>query len=293
MSTKKTKTGRTSTTSRTAAARGATPATIVGVEDAERVAVRIAEGARTREVAARVAMIAGYVPTVGDRVLVSGDGELWVIGVIKGTVAPAVSGRINLPDGGSIDVAGDAVELRDPAGRLLVRYADGCADIAAPSGDLVLGAPGGRIVLRSGLDVSIEAARDVVHRAGRSVELGVGDASAPPQIAITPRSVEVRSERVGVEAEVGRATVGEVSTIARAIVTRTATLAITAERYELSATRLVEKARDAFRDVTDLAQSRMGRVRTIVAGAYTQRAQRTVIVSKDDTSIDGRKIHLG
>lgn len=293
MTTKKTKTSRASTTQRATVVRGATPATIVAVEGAERVSVRLADGGRTREVAARVVRMAGYSPTVGDRVLVSGDGELWVIGVIKATAEPALLDRIVLPDGGSIEVAGAAVELRDPAGRLLVRYADGCAEIAAPSGDLVLGAPCGRVVLRSGLDVSIEAARDVVHRAGRSVELQVGDGDATPQIAITPRSVEVRSERVGVEAESGRAKFGELSTVARAIATKTATLAITAERYELSATRLVEKARDAFRDVTDLAQSRIGRVRTIVAGAYTQRAQRTVIVSKDDTSIDGRKIHLG
>jgi phage baseplate assembly protein gpV len=291
MSTKKTRPSHTHGPRSAVHLGGATPATIVALED-DRASVRLAAGPSTREVSARLALIAGWVPTLGDRVLVSGDAdEIWVIGVIKAASPPAVTGAMTLPDGGSIALDGTAVELRDAAGRLLVRYADGSAEIAAPTGDLVLDAPSGRVVLRSGLDVSVEAARDVVHRAGRSMALGV--ATAEPAIAISPRSVDVRSERVSVAAKQSEARVDEVTTVARAIATRTSTLAITAERYELSATKLVEKARDAFRDVTDLAQSRIGRVRTIVAGAYSQRAQRTVIVSKDDTSIDGRKIHLG
>ena len=40
-----------------------------------------------------------------------------------------------------------------------VRYAQGAAEIAAAEGDLRLSAPNGRVVLSSGLDVSIEASR--------------------------------------------------------------------------------------------------------------------------------------
>ncbi len=299
--TKQAKTTRT-TTQRSAkprpGPRGATPATIVEVVEADRVALRFAEGDRTREDHARVALIAGYAPTAGDRVLVAGQvgeagSELFVIGVIKAARPPVVAGTMQLPDGGTIEVGEGGVELRDRTGRLLVRYADGAAEIAAPSGDLVLGAPGGRVVLRSGTDVAIEAARDVVHGAGRSLEMRVGVGDAAARIAMDPRTVDVRSERVTVEAKSSHATVDEVTTVARAIATRAATIAVSAERYELSATKLVEKARDAFRDVTDLAQSRIGRVRTLVAGAYSQKARRTVIASTDDTSIDGRKIHLG
>src|SRR5688572_8161117 len=41
-------------------------------------------------------------------------------------------------------------------------------------------------------------------------------------------------------------------------------IALSATKYELVATRLVEKTRDAFRDVADLAQTRVGRARTLV-----------------------------
>ena len=57
--------------------------------------------------------------------------------------------------------------------------------------------------------------------------------------------------------------------------------------------RLIERARDAFRDVSELSQSRLGRVRTIVREGYSLTSQRTTMVSKDDTSIDGKRILLG
>lgn len=294
MSKQATTRSRETTTSKRGGSRGATPATLVAVESVDRVSLRFADGERTRELGARVAVLPGYVPTVGDRVLVSGDDrDLFVIGILKATAPPTVTGAMTLPDGGTIALEGEGVVLRDPAGRIMVRYVEGHAEIAAPSGDLVLGAPGGRVVLRSGTDVAIEAGRDVVHGAARSLEMRVGAGEAPSRIKMDPRTVGVQGDRLTVEAKTSHAAVDEVTTVARAIATKASTIALTAERYELSATKLVEKARDAFRDVTDLAQSRLGRVRTIVAGAYSQKAQRTVIKSTDDTSIDGRKIHLG
>ena len=160
--------------------------------------------------------------------------------------------RLVLADGAVATIERGALELRDEGGRLLVRYIDGCAEIAAPSGDLVLSSPNGRVVLRSGVDVEIDATRDVVQRAGR-----------------------------------------DVTTVARSIASRAEHIALSAEKYELVASRLFEKTRDAFRDVTDLAQTRVGRARTIVSSLFTLQARRTVMTSKEETSIDGRKILLG
>ena len=276
-----------------AAVHAATPATLVALEDDGRVAVRVAAAEHTRAATARLAQIAGYVASVGDRVLVAGaEDDLHVIAVLRAASPLVLRGAMALPGGGSVEATEGAVELRDPAGRLLVRYAEGKAEVAAPSGDLVLSAPAGRVVLRSGLDVEIEAARDVVHRAGRSVAVAAG-AGAEPQLRVEPREVAVAAERVTAEAKEARLVGGEVTTIARAVSTTAQSFALATDAYELVAGRLVEKTRDAFRDVADLAQSRIGRLRTIVAGISTQRARRTVIVSTDDTSIDGRKIHLG
>lgn len=198
---------------------------------------------------------------------------------------------LELDDGSVATVEGAALELRDPEGRLLVRYVDGTAEIAAPSGDLVLSAPKGRVVMRSALDVEVEAARDVVHRAGRDVQLAAG--RAEPQVHIEPRTTSVSGERLRVDAKQAEVTAGTVTTVARAIATTADHVAIAAEKYELTAARLFEKSKDTFREVADLAQTRAGRVRTVVASLFSLHARRTVVASKEDTSIDGRKILLG
>lgn len=288
-----------------AAAHAATAATIVAIDEGPdaRVTVRVAQPSvdpstpATRAMVARVASIPGYLPTVGDRVLVAGTSdELYVIGVLRAAALPVLTGKATLPDGGSVTVADGAMELRDPEGRLLVRYAAGAAEIAAPAGDLVLSAPAGRVVLRSGLDVALEATRDVVQRAGRAVELSARVASepdAPPQLRLDPRTVTTTSDRVVTSARQVHTEAKEVTTRGKLVSTTADAFAVATGRYELSATTLVEKARDAYRDVSDLAQSRIGRVRMIVAGVYAQRARRTVIKSEADTSIDGRKVLLG
>lgn len=157
------------------------------------------------------------------------------------TLAPS----LELRDGAVASLVDGGLELRDRGGRLLVRYCDGNAEIAAPSGDLVLSSPTGRVVVRSALDVQVEAGRDLVQRAGRTVELSAG------------------------------------------------AIALTAQKYELAATRIFEKSRDTFRSVADLCDTRVGRARTLVSTLFTLKAQRTVMASKEETSIDGRKILLG
>jgi hypothetical protein len=98
---------------------------------------------------------------------------------------------------------------------------------------------------------------------------------------------------VRVETTDGELVAGTLSTVARKVATKAESIALTAEKYELAATRLVEKSRDAFRDVVDLAQTRVGRARTVVESIFSLSSRRSVLTSKEDTSIDGRKILLG
>jgi hypothetical protein len=206
------------------------------------------------------------------------------------------SGRavvIPLADGASAHVAEGALELRDEAGRLLIRYDRGSAEIASPSGDLKLSAPSGRVVIQSGTDVSIEAARDVAHRAGRRMDIAAGRPGATPQLRIDPRHTQVTTEALDVSARKSRLATEHATFLARTIVTTASSIATTAERYELSAARLVEKARDAFRTVRGLAETRVGRARTLVEGQYSLHSDRTVMISKQETSLDGEKILLG
>lgn len=197
-----------------------------------------------------------------------------------------------LTSGGSVAIAGDTVVIRDPEGRILIRYGNGSAEIAVPAGDLTLSAPRGRVVLQSGLDVCVEAARDVVNRAGRRVDLAAGPAAAP-QVRIEPNATTVKATRVSVEAGQARLVSAKIAVIAGHIASTADEIAQNVGRYELTANRLIERTQSSFRDVKDLAQSRIGRVRTVVSDVYAVYSRRSVLVSKEETSIDGSKVLLG
>jgi hypothetical protein len=244
----------------------------------------------SRSRTATLSRIAGYRASVGDRVIVAGDdAALYVIAVVDAALPLALP----LPDGGAAELRGEALEIRDPAGRLRVRYAAGEAEITSPEGDLTLAAPNGRVVLKGGVDVAIEAARDVTHSAGRRVDLQAGGGEDGPQVRVEPHAVAVKADRLSTHSRHGTFVAGQVTVIARAIETTAREIATNADRVELDATRLIEKTRDVFRDAVDLAQTRAGRVRTIVKDVYSTHARRTVVVSEEDTTIDGAKVLLG
>jgi hypothetical protein len=187
-------------------------------------------------------------------------------------VANANAGKaISLPDGGSVRVAGEVVEIRDPEGRLRIRYSGGSAEIVAPAGDLTLAAPEGKVTVRSGRDIELEA----------------------PRLRASTTTTEIEAERLEVKADESRMVAGQATLVARRVATTASVLVQNVERFELTATRLVEKTRDAFRDASDLAQTRVGRARTIVKDLYALYSRRTAMASSDDTSIDGSKILLG
>lgn len=200
---------------------------------------------------------------------------------------------LRLPKGESVTLENGGIALRDAEGRVLVRYADGVAEVVSPKGDLILAAPAGRVVLRSGLDVEIEAARDVVQHASRKVSISAGADRGRPAVAVEGDRVSVSTHTLEAQAVESRLVTGKATVIAQHIATLAKHAATTVDRWELRATRMVHAARDAFVDVTDLAQSRLGRARVLVKGAYTLRARRAMVASKEETKVDGKKVLLG
>lgn len=201
----------------------------------------------------------------------------------------AAGAVLDLADGSRATIVDRALELRDAEGRLLVRYCDGEAEIAAPTGDLRLSAPAGRVVLESATDVELRAARDVVIQPGRRSRIEHGDT----RIDVDEKGLHANAPRLDVNAKKTRIATSEATIIAGRIATSAERLAVEVERYELTAQRIVERSRDTFREVSDLMQQKVGRMRTFVTGLHALYSKRTVMVSKKETSIDGKKILLG
>lgn len=200
----------------------------------------------------------------------------------KKQVAPRPSQRdaeivVPIEGGGSVSVQGKTALIRDEKGRILVRFSEGTALIAAPEGDLVLSAPRGKVVLQSAEEVAISA----------------GEGAKAPQLRVEPDAVTVESERLDVRSGAARLVAEQAAVLADRITTTATTLSHTVERFELSAGQIVERARDAFRDVSELSQMRAGRVRTIVKDLYSVYSKRTALQSTEETSVDGSKVLLG
>lgn len=205
-------------------------------------------------------------------------------------VALPQADRLELADGSTASLEDGALHVRDPHGALLLRFEDGHAEIRAPAGDLTLSAPG-RVVLRSGMDVCLEAARDIRHDAARRFSASAG--ASRPQLEIDGAATRVRGDRLEVDTPSADVKVGRASLIARRISVSASAVAQRVDRYELAANQLVETARDAYRDVSELFQQRVGRMRTIVEDVHSLNSRRNVMLSDDDTRIDGRRILLG
>jgi len=98
--------------------------------------------------------------------------------------------------------------------------------------------------------------------------------------------LSLRAPEVTVDAEQLTQRVGR-------LVTEADQIATSVQRWDLRAGKITERARDAFRDVKNLLQTRAGTVRTIARGGLSMFAARTHIRSKKDTAVDGERVLLG
>lgn len=265
--------------------RGVAEATVVAVHDG-RLEVRVQRADATERVVARLAHIAGYRPHEGDRVLISSDGERHFVTAV---LHPSEPLGLALEDGTRALLHDGGLELRDGDDRLLVRYADGTAQISAPR-DLELCAPNGQVRVAAGTDIDLSAARDIVTSAGRKLSF---DAADQQHLEMSPQRTHLNASRLHVDSKETRLATSQATVLARSISTTAERIATQVQRYELTATKLVEKSRDVFRTALGLVQHRIGRQKTIVTDTLSMRARRTVIVSKQDTSIDGERVLLG
>jgi hypothetical protein len=261
---------------------------------------RAGDGASREVVEARLARIAGYTASVGDRVMASfGESESYVIAVLH-AASPEQDGgsrrSLVLADGARVEADGAKLELRDADGHLLVRYEDGHAEIAAPAGDLRLSAPSGRVVISSALDVELASGRDVKVEAARRFEVASapragGGASA--SFSLDGKRAALRAPEIEVTSKGARFVAARAEVISRSIAVTAEHVAEKVTKIEIDAERVIERTKDTFREVEGLAQTCAGTMRSLVKDVFSLHSRRSVMKSSDDTSIDGSKVLLG
>lgn len=209
--------------------------------------------------------------------VVSAGDDTYVIGVL---------GR---PAGGPVQARNEKNEIifeYDPAlHRSRVVVPGGDLDILVPDGDLMLTSDRGVRVRGRTVDISATTGlRLAVHDLAARLSTSIG--LSQRGMRLKTRALRVEAERADVAAKAARLKGERLETEASLVRTR-------AVRLETDADTVVERAGQIFRQVQGLIQTRAGRVRSLVAGAWHVRAHRADLRTKDVFKADGDRIHLG
>jgi hypothetical protein len=229
--------------------------------------------AGARSVQASVLDAARTAIQVGDTVLLAAghDGEHYVLGLLGGVVRTS--------DGVSAEIDGEpgdeVLRVRDGAGRLLFEY-DATArrsTVCAPEGDLALAADTGaiRLTARDGVTVKTDGALDLDTASTLHVKTPHLDAVAK-RADLSAETAHVTARAITTTAEKARALIGVIET---------------------TATRIVERARSAYRETEELSQTKAGRMRLLVKQTFQVLGKRTLVRAEQDVRVDGDKIYLG
>jgi len=123
------------------------------------------------------------------------------------------------------------------------------------------------VELRADADLHLRAGRRVKIEAEEGVEIRSGEST----VAIEPGRVRVLAGRVETEARRLIQTVGELETNARQI---------------------FERARESFREVEDLAQTKAGRLRLVAKDTLRMLGREAIIKAREDMKLRGKHIYL-
>jgi len=242
---------------------------------------------------ARLAL-SGATPSVGDEVLLVGGegGDCFVVALL----GPSRR-RLELVGGARAEVEDDEPEvlrLFSKSGELVLEYdaALGRAKLQAGSGDLEIVAADGNLRLKAANTLQLDAER-IVARSRRDIRLDAGDASRRSSLTLSVRGVrllgplvETVAQRVEVRAQELRQTVQQLVTHARDV-------QLVAERVESVAEQVIEKTKQSYRSVEDVAQLCAGRIRILVQDTYHLKARKTLLRSSRDFKVKADQIHLG
>ncbi|MBK8257540.1 MAG: DUF3540 domain-containing protein [Polyangiaceae bacterium] len=200
--------------------------------------------------------------------------------------------QLQLTGGALVQKTEHGADILDVEGRLLIRFENGRAEVYAPQGDVVFAAPKGNIVFQAGKDLTLESVGPLTQRSRQDVAIFAGDRTKP-QLRVEEGLTTVHTDRVEVRSSAAQVVVEHISTVAHRVVNTATTVLTRAERFEVQAEHMVERTRDKFVEAKELVQVNAGRARTLVKELYSVFSGRTTMESKDETSIDGKRVLLG
>ncbi len=232
-------------------------------------------------------------PRAGDLVLYFTDdaGRRYVVGVLR-ALRPSTAIEEALE---ASERANEPVLVHDKRGRLLFSYdpQSDRATLHVPDGDLAIDVPEGEICFRARDGVTIESAGAVRALSGERVELAVETpAGAGARVGLTRGEVSLLGETVTLAARRAQMLASVIGMRASRLESHVERIRQVADVIDTSAGRLVERARDAYREVERLSQHRAGRLKWVAETTATLVSQDALLKARDRMKIKGERIHL-
>lgn len=246
---------------------------------------------------ARVATAGPYRPGVGDEVLVALDerGAAYVIGVLRALRLVHDGAGVATRDGSTATVeeedGHEVLRVRGAGGRLLFEHRpqERRSVVHAPEGDLCLRADAGDLTLQAARAVRVEAPEIRVD-AGRRARVSTPDGELDldgPDARLRAGTIDARAARARLRADHARLSARRLLTVADRV------KHVATEVLETHAGRLVERARESYRDVEELSQTRAGRLKLVAERTLSVLGLDTRIKARRDVKVLGDKIYLG
>ncbi|MBL8604511.1 MAG: DUF3540 domain-containing protein [Myxococcales bacterium] len=193
--------------------------------------------------------------------------------------------------------AAGVVRVRDRSGALVFEFDanSGRSVLYVAAGDLEIRVPEGAVKMSARDGVSIDSEGSVDIAAQHAVKLVSRGLEGAPgsSVVLDPRGTAVATPRLDARAHTAEVSVGEARVLARSLHTAVETARQVAGVVEVQASRIVERAKNVYREVEELSQTRAGRIRVVALTTYHLLGKRTLLKAEEDMKIRGEKIHLG
>ena len=273
------------------------PAVLTGLDD-KKMLVRIEHEQASFVIEAKNAL-PGYQPQVGDELLVSGENFrcCYIIGVLQSqlqTEQTLKSGqgavaKKQIKDGQEI------LSIEDEQGHLLFEYdvSEKKSKLYAAQGDLSLIATEGDIELVSGKNIRCKSLGGIIMESATAAQLRVASEDDQSAVSLTDKGLLLSSKKIGLKAESAKLEIEHSQLEGKTFKGVLDRSKLFVGKIETVAVRIMERAKNVYRQVEELQQTRANRVRTLVEGTYQLNSDTTYIKSEKNVNIDGEKIHLG
>ena len=205
---------------------------------------------------------------------------------------PTYTARVAVPRGRPLATEQEVLITGDPAGELYVVGTLGAptSDMAAPS---VLGTEAGAYATVS---AKSDGERLQVYSRRNELLFEYHPGSGQARVNVARGDLELGTEDGDItlkSAGTVRIDGASIELTGRTLEVRTTHARWIVDRLETVAGTLVEKAKNAYRTVEQLAQLKTGRMRTLVDETYQFKSKRAFLKAEEDFKIKGEQIHLG